>query len=73
MELIAADRPGLLNSVGQVFVEHHLDIYTAKIMTIGERAEDAFYVVDHQGAPLSKELAEKLRAQLIDRLDSEST
>ncbi len=72
MELIAADRPGLLNAVGQVFAELHIDIYTAKIMTIGERAEDSFYVVDDRGAPLSIELCDKLREQLVARLDSES-
>ena len=46
MELVAADRPGLLSKVGQVFVEQGIDIETAKIMTIGERAEDVFYISD---------------------------
>jgi [protein-PII] uridylyltransferase len=72
MELIAADRPGLLNAVGQVFSELHVNIYTAKIMTIGERAEDAFYVVDDQGVPLSNDRCARLRDQLVERLDAES-
>lgn len=73
MDLVTADRPGLLSTIGQIFIELHIDILTAKIMTIGERAEDAFYIVDDRGAPLSDELCDKLRSQLITRLDSEST
>ena len=54
LELVAADRPGLLSKVGQVFIEQGVDIETAKIMTIGERAEDVFYISDEAGAPLDE-------------------
>ena len=46
VELIAGDRPGLLSQVAKVFMNEHVDIYTSKIMTVGERAEDVFYVTD---------------------------
>jgi [protein-PII] uridylyltransferase len=70
LEIIAADRPGLLNIVGQVFVDYSVDIETAKILTIGERAEDVFYVVDTLGEPLSAALCDELKSGLTGRLDS---
>ena len=69
LELMAADRPGLLSKVGQVFVAQGVDIETAKIMTIGERAEDVFYISDEAGAPLDEAAKERLRDELISRLD----
>jgi [protein-PII] uridylyltransferase len=38
----AGDRPGLLSSVARVLVEYGLNVQTAKINTLGERAEDSF-------------------------------
>ena len=69
MELVAADRPGLLSTVGQVFVDQEVDIAAAKIMTIGERAEDVFYISDTSGMPLDKDAEERLRSKLISKLD----
>ena len=54
LELIAGDRPGLLSEIGKVFLAERIDVATAKIMTIGERAEDVFFVTDHQGRALSE-------------------
>ena len=70
MELVAADRPGLLSAVGQVFTELGVDIVTAKILTIGERAEDVFYIVDLHNRALTKGACETLRAALIKKIDS---
>ena len=69
MELVAADRPGLLSKIGQAFIVQDIDIAAAKIMTIGERAEDVFYISDIRGAPLGEEAREKLRHELIAKLD----
>jgi len=69
MELVSGDRPGLLSTVGQVFIDLGIDIDTAKVMTIGERAEDVFYIVDEAGEPLSEELRNTLRERLTARLD----
>ncbi len=69
MELAAGDRPGLLSTVGQTFIEFDINIETAKIMTIGERAEDVFYVVDENSEPLSAEVCERVRKTLVERLD----
>ena len=70
LEIVAADRPGLLSEIGRVFIEHEVDIEAAKIMTIGERAEDVFYISDESGRPLDDEAQESLRAALLARLDS---
>jgi [protein-PII] uridylyltransferase len=69
MELVTADRPGLLSTIGQVFVAQEIDITAAKIMTIGERAEDVFYISDTRGMPLDKATEERLRSELISKLD----
>jgi [protein-PII] uridylyltransferase len=70
MELVAGDRPGLLSKVGQVFIDLGVEIETAKVMTIGERAEDVFYIVDAQGKPLSDELQKALCERLTAKLDT---
>ena len=69
MELWAADRPGLLSKVGQVFAAQGVDIEAAKIMTIGERAEDVFYISDEQGNPLDDAATQDLRSALVASLD----
>ena len=69
MELVAADRPGLLSKVGKVFLDQGVDIDAAKIMTIGERAEDVFYISDEAGAPLRKAAKSRLSKGLIDAID----
>ena len=69
MELQAADRPGLLSKVGKVFIEQGIDIDAAKVMTIGERAEDVFYVTDEQGYALDDAAQDRLRDALTLALD----
>jgi [protein-PII] uridylyltransferase len=71
MELVAGDRPGLLSTVGQVFIDLDVEIDTAKVMTIGERAEDVFYIVDKAGKPLTEELRNMLRERLTAKLDTQ--
>lgn len=66
--LVAADRPGLLASVSQVFSNHQLHLYNAKIMTAGERAEDMFYISTQAGLPLNSKEKESLKADLITQL-----
>ena len=70
IELIAGDRPGLLSQVARVFMQSRADIYTAKIMTVGERAEDVFYV-SRAGRPLDEEARNQLALRLSESLDKE--
>jgi [protein-PII] uridylyltransferase len=44
LSFIAGDRPGLLSSVARVLVSYGIDVQTAKINTLGERAEDSFVI-----------------------------
>ena len=71
MELTAGDRPGLLSQIGYVFMMHDVVIETAKITTVGERAEDVFYVTDANGNPLSSQLCDVLLQELTEALDSQ--
>ena len=69
LEIIAGDRPGLLSEVGRVFEAERIDVGTAKIMTIGERAEDVFYVTGEHGGPLGEDARRRLQEQLVQTLD----
>jgi len=69
LELIAADRPGLLSEVGKVFKTGGIAINGAKIMTVGERAEDVFYITDLDGGLLQEEACKKVHDSLVRALD----
>jgi len=69
LELIAGDRPGLLCDVGKVLWEERVDLHAAKIATVGERAEDVFYVTDRAQRPLDEAAAERLRVRLVQVLE----
>ena len=51
------------------FIDQNIDITAAKIMTIGERAEDVFYIERVGGGPLDEAAKESLRQELVARLD----
>ncbi len=48
LSITAADRPGLLYSLAQVFARHGVDLKMAKIMTLGDRVEDIFIIGGEQ-------------------------
>lgn len=73
MEIITADRPGVLSEIGGVFRRQHIVLQNAKIATIGERAEDVFFITDHDGDPISNRDAQReLRRALTIELDRPS-
>jgi len=69
LELTASDRPGLLSDVGRVLTQEKIELHAAKIMTVGERAEDVFYVTDFNNRPLDEAAALRLRDCLTETLD----
>ncbi|HEX4619748.1 MAG TPA: HD domain-containing protein, partial [Steroidobacteraceae bacterium] len=71
LELTAGDRPGLLCDVGKVLMQERVELHAAKIMTVGERAEDVFYLTDFDNRPLTAEAAERLRERMVASLDRE--
>ncbi len=44
LTVTAADRSGLLYSIARTLVSHRVSLQTARIMTLGERAEDTFLI-----------------------------
>jgi [protein-PII] uridylyltransferase len=69
LELIAADRPGLLSEVGKVFRAERVAINGAKIMTVGERAEDVFYITGADGGLLPEDVCRRVQEALTLALD----
>jgi len=44
LAIIAGDRPGLLSRVARCLVEYKINLHTAKVNTLGDRAEDVFLI-----------------------------
>ena len=66
LSLVAADRPGLLYTVANTLAEHGANLHTAKITTLGERAEDVFLI---SGGDLRDSASRiRLEATLMERL-----
>ncbi|HEX8781961.1 MAG TPA: hypothetical protein VF764_01215, partial [Steroidobacteraceae bacterium] len=59
----------LLCEVGQVLMQQRIELHAAKIMTVGERAEDVFYLTDFDNRPLAAAAAEQLKERLMQALD----
>ncbi len=69
LELVAADRPGLLSRVGRAFMECGVRLQNARIATIGARTEDVFYITDLNNRPLTDpQKREELREAVIRQL-----
>jgi [protein-PII] uridylyltransferase len=75
LELVTADQPGLLSMIGRIFHKRGILLDAAKINTIGERAEDVFFITTREHQPITDEnLLEELREVLIRTLsDAEPT
>jgi [protein-PII] uridylyltransferase len=66
LSLVAADRPGLLYSVSNILARHRANLHTAKITTLGERAEDVFLI---SGGDLRESVSRiRLETELMERL-----
>lgn len=66
LSLVAADRPGLLYTVANTLTEHGAYLHTAKITTLGERAEDVFLISGGDLQQSSNRI--RLETQLMERL-----
>ncbi|MDS1141497.1 [protein-PII] uridylyltransferase [Pusillimonas sp. SM2304] len=68
LSITAADRPGLLHSLAQVFAEHAVSLKMAKILTLGDRVEDIFII---EGEALGHPRAQlQFERNLLAALDS---
>ena len=74
IDISTGDRPGLLSKIGQVFDSCEIRLQNARIATVGERAEDVFFVTDFNGQPLANEtVLEELRQKLLVQLEDGTT
>jgi len=70
MEVIAADRPGLLSVIGWALADCRVRLQNAKIATFGERAEDVFFVTDAGNRPLAPESFEAIGERVAAAIDA---
>ena len=65
MTLLTTDTTGLIATIAKAFAKHKIQIQHAKIATMGERAEDTFFIVDKSKEPLSEALQMSLKDTII--------
>jgi [protein-PII] uridylyltransferase len=68
IELVAGDRPGLLFQVAKAFDQERVALQNAKVATVGERAEDVFFVTTMDRQPLDDAQSERLGNALREHL-----
>ena len=68
LEIVAGDRPGLLSKVAHTFLQHDVHLHTAKINTLGSRAEDTFLISGKAGTKLDDENLKTLEQELLSQL-----
>jgi len=65
VHIVAADRPGILSSIGRVFLRADVVVQAARIGTLGERVEDVFFVTDENNQPITDSDALRALASLL--------
>jgi [protein-PII] uridylyltransferase len=69
VEVRSPNAVGVLHRITRTLAEHHLDVVTAKVSTLGHEVVDAFYVRTSEGGKVTAtDRLEKLEADLLDRL-----
>ena len=69
IELITTDHAGLLSKIGRAFVQKNIHLHSAKITTIGSRAEDMFYITDSQSRPITDPIKQgQIREEILKML-----
>jgi [protein-PII] uridylyltransferase len=66
LSVIAGDRPGLLSRIARVLTAHDVNLHTAKINTLGIRAEDVFIITGH--ALKNPKSVVRLESDLVEQL-----
>jgi len=64
LSIIAGDRPGLLSQISHTFLRQAIHLHTAKINTLGNRAEDSFLISGRDGAALPEDVVQRLKHEL---------
>lgn len=72
MELITTDHAGLLSKIGRAFLLQDIHLHSAKITTIGSRAEDMFYITDQQSQAITDPTKQELiRMEILNVLEAD--
>ncbi len=53
VRITAADRPGILSTIGEVLMSAGFNVHAARISTLGERIDDVFLLSNEHGLPLT--------------------
>jgi len=70
LQVLTPDRPGLLAHLASIFLRYGLNLYNAKLSTLGERVEDVFYLTDFNHEPLTDtDFCQKLQHTICSELD----
>ncbi len=70
MELTTGDKPGLLAQAAKALRSQGMLMRMAKVVTVGERAEDVFYILNAAREMLTPEQQESLRVALKQAIDN---
>lgn len=68
LSLVTKDRASLLATIGLVFDRLDVEVHGARITTMGERAEDMFYISDKDNTPLTTDKLDTLKRTLMEIL-----
>ena len=66
LSVSASDRVGLLYAIARVLARHHINLYLAKISTLGERVEDTFLIDGAELQQNKKQIA--IETELLEAL-----
>ena len=70
MEVVAQNQPGLLHNVALILQRNNITLLSARIATFGERAEDIFYIQQHDHTPVTDKLIlDKVEKEIVAALD----
>ena len=70
LNIVAGDRPGLLYRIARVLAGYNISIYTAKINTLGERAEDTLLIAGE--ALKNSRVVVRLESDLVNETQANS-
>ncbi|KKN23782.1 hypothetical protein LCGC14_0901520 [marine sediment metagenome] len=70
MELRTHDRPGLVSSVAQVFLQQDIQLSNAKLATLGDQVEDVFFISTLTSGPLNRNEQDNLQQKLMSALSN---
>jgi [protein-PII] uridylyltransferase len=72
IEVNGRDRPGLLFDLARILSSLKIEIFSAHIVTFGEKAVDVFYVTDQSRKKITREsMQKKIRENLLEAFETE--